>query len=114
MMNFLHTFWAVPVAFYVLWVSFLATANVEYSVAAKDVKLHVALTALPLVAVMITVDVLLNVLVMSLVLFELPREWTVSERLRRCIDLPKGSWRHGVARFVEAYVDPFDHLRDHI
>lgn len=109
----LHSIWIIPLALYVLWVAFLAVANIEFSVHQKDVKMHVQITAIPLVAVMIAMDVVFNVFVFTLLLAEWPREWTVSQRLRRHMQ-NAGGWRRGVALFVEAYLDPFDHLGDHI
>jgi hypothetical protein len=57
-------------------------------------------------------DVLVNVLVMTVVMLELPRETTVTARLKRH-QKSKG-WRLAVVKFLEPVLDPIDPSGDHI
>ena len=57
-------------------------------------------------------DVLCNVFVMTLVLLELPRETTVTARLKR--HQRSTGWRLAVVKFLEPLLDPLDPSGDHI
>jgi len=60
-----------------------------------------------------TLDVLCNVFVMTLVFLELPRETTVTARMKRHNRSSTG-WRLSVVRFFEPLLDPLDPSGDHI
>lgn len=103
---------------YLLWVLYLAVMNLKR---VKDtVGLSPEANALgrPLLVLGLIVDVLVNMLVMTPILLELPREGLVTARLKRHnkstgISL-LARWRRWVARRFEPILDPFDPSGDHI
>ena len=61
------------------------------------------------------VELIANYLVCTLVFFDLPREHTVSDRLRRYKENPeKYGWRLLIVNFLKPMLDPFDPDGDHI
>jgi hypothetical protein len=60
-----------------------------------------------------TLDVLCNVFVMTIVFLELPRETTVTARMKRHNRSSTG-WRLSVVRWFEPLLDPLDPSGDHI
>jgi len=57
-------------------------------------------------------DIAVNWFVMSVMLLELPKEFTVTKRLKR--HKQKGGWRGKVAEWFEPLLDPFDPSGNHI
>lgn len=54
-------------------------------------------------------DMLLNVLVMTVILLELPKEVLTTQRIQRWYSQPNGGYRHRVALFFgRNYLNPFD------
>jgi len=54
-------------------------------------------------------DMLLNVLVMTVILLELPKEILTTQRIQRWYSQPNGGYRHRVALFFgRNYLNPFD------
>lgn len=103
---------------YFLWVLYLAVMNLKR---VKDtVGLPPEANALgsPLLVLGLIVDLLVNVLVMTPLLLELPREWLVTARLKRHNKSAGTSllarWRRWVAHRFEPILDPFDPSGDHI
>lgn len=73
----------------------------------------VFILGLPMLKTGLVLDFLLNVFVMSVVLLELPREMTVSRRLKR--HNRAGGWRAKIVKKVfEPLLDPFDPSGDHV
>jgi hypothetical protein len=68
--------------------------------------------AYPTLVVGLTLDLIVNFFVFSIVLLELPQELTVTARLRRH-QSSKG-WRLAVVKFLEPILDPLDPSGDHI
>ena len=98
---------------YALWLFFLAAMNLKR---VRDAgALHPAALALgtPILLVGWLLDLLVNATVMTLLLAELPRETTVTARLKRHNRQTTG-WRKKVAVFFEPLLDPFDPSGDHI
>ena len=61
----------------------------------------------------VLLDFLVNVVVFTVILFEWPKELTVTRRLKRHIKL--GGWRAKVAAWLAKYIlDPFDPSGRHI
>lgn len=103
------------VGFYALWILYLAVMNLSR---VKKLGLlnrtHIILGT-PILVVGYLIDFLLNVIVLTPLLFELPRETTVTARLKRLNRAPDtGPWRMKVVKFFEPIVDPFDPSGDHI
>jgi hypothetical protein len=107
--------YAVGIGFgatYALWVFYLAVMNLKR---AKDAGL-LSKTAMalgyPVLIVGYLLDCFVNVFVMTFLLLELPRETTVTSRLKRH---NKGTgWRKAVAAWAEPLLDPYDPSGDHI
>lgn len=66
----------------------------------------------PTLVIGLVLDLLVNVFVMSVVLLEIPREWTVTSRLKR--HQSSTGWRLAVVKFFEPVLDPLDPSGDHI
>ena len=100
-------------AFYVLWVLYLAVMNLKR--VRDDGKLSKLALWLgtPVLFVGYVLDAILNIVVMTVILLEWPRELTVSERLKRH-NKDAGGWRKAVALWFEPLLDPFDPSGDHI
>jgi hypothetical protein len=68
---------------------------------------------LPFVAVSILLDFINNVIVFTLLFAELPREWLVTERLKR--HAKQHTIRGKLARYIgNVILDPFDHTGAHL
>ena len=61
----------------------------------------------------LVLDLLCNTFVMTLILLELPQEFTVTSRLKRHHAESTG-WRLAVVLFFEPVLDPLDPSGDHI
>tara|TARA_R110000782_G_scaffold114830_1_gene204969 strand:- start:107 stop:457 length:351 start_codon:yes stop_codon:yes gene_type:complete len=98
---------------YVLWGFYLATMNIKR---AKDNNLltkRAKILALPILVIAYILDCLVNWFVMTIVLFELPKEILVTQRLKRHNN-GSDSWRTSIAVWIEPLLDPFDPTGDHI
>jgi hypothetical protein len=64
----------------------------------------------PILIVGYLLDVFVNVVIMTILFLELPRQWTMSERLQHHIRTsPSGSWREKIAAwFCTHLLDTFD------
>ena len=94
--------------FYVMWILFLAVMNLKRAKDAGNLSPVAHALGLPLLLFGLTLDWVANLTILSLLLFELPREWTVSERLSRHIHDPSG-WRQKIAKWVcGVFLDSFD------
>lgn len=100
-------------AFYVLWVLYLAVMNLKRVKDAQGLHRNALVLGTPLLLVGYLLDTILNWTVMTIVLLELPRETTVSARLKRH-NTDKGGWRLSVVRWFETILDPFDPSGDHV
>lgn len=99
-----------------LWVFYLAVMNLK---AVRDsVGLHPRALWLGTLVLLegYVRDVFVNLL-LTFILFELPRELTVTERLKRH-NVPStttmGKWRYKVAQWFEPILDPHDPSGNHI
>lgn len=99
--------------FYVLWVLYLAVMNLRRAKQAGLLGRTARFFGTPLLIVGLVLDFLINVGPMSVILLELPREWTVSARLERH-NLHSDGWRKAVAQWFEPLLDPFDPSGNHI
>ena len=98
---------------YALWVFFLAVMSLKR---AKDAGLLTATAkcfGYPVLFAGLLLDFMANTFVLSLLLMELPREGTVTSRLKRHNTSSTG-WRKAVATWAEQLLDPFDPSGDHI
>lgn len=100
------------VAFYALWILYLAVMNLSR---VKNMgKLTPLTTALgtPVLFTGYILDALVNWILMTVILLELPKEITVTSRLQR--HNQSTGWRKKVAQWFEPLLDPFDPSGDHI
>jgi hypothetical protein len=67
----------------------------------------------PVLILGLLVDALVNWFVMTLVLLEMPKESTVTARLKRH-NRDSGGWRKAVVLWMEPLLDPFDPSGDHV
>lgn len=67
----------------------------------------------PTLIIGLVLDLMVNVFVMSIVLLEIPREFTVTARLKRHHKTSKG-YRLAVVKWFEPVLDPLDPSGDHI
>ena len=111
-MTYLYAFLTALALTYGLYVFYCAVMNI------KRVRDMGKLTTLgkvfgyPTLLIGLALDLAVNVLVMSPLLLEIPREWTVTSRLKR--HQRSTGWRLKVVKFFEPVLDPLDPSGDHI
>jgi predicted transporter len=98
---------------YALWIFYLAVMNLKRAKDAGLLSKTAMILGYPVLIVGYVLDCFVNVTVMTVVLMELPRETTVTSRLKRHNKDSKG-WRKAVAVWAEPLLDPFDPSGDHI
>lgn len=98
---------------WLLWVFYLAVMNLKRAKDAGTLSKTAHAMGLPVLAVGLLLDLVINVLVISVVLFEIPREATVTARLKRHHKTSTG-WRLAVVKWFKAILDPFDPSGDHV
>lgn len=98
---------------YGLYVFYCAVMNIKrVRDMGKLTKLGMAF-GYPTLFIGLLLDLLCNVFVMTLLFLELPREGTVTSRLKRHNNGDDG-WRTSLARWFEPVLDPLDPSGDHI
>ena len=98
--------------FYILWVFYLAVMNLKRVKDAGLLSKTAMALGYPVLIVGYLLDCFVNVVVMTLLLLELPRETTVTSRLKRH---NKGTgWRKAIAAWAEPLLDPYDPSGDHV
>ena len=98
---------------YALYVFYCAVMNIKrVRDMGKLTKVGYAF-GLPTLWIGLVLDLAVNVLVMTPILMELPRELTVTSRLKRHHRDSTG-WRLAVVKFFEPVLDPLDPSGDHI
>lgn len=98
---------------YLLWVFYIAVMNIKRVSDAGKLTPFAKALAMPVALMGITVDIAANWLVFTVVLLELPKETTVTARLKRH-HRESGGWRLAVVLFLEPILDPFDPSGDHV
>lgn len=107
-----YILWAV-LACYGLYVFYCAVMNIKrVRDMGKLTKLGMAF-GYPTLVIGLVLDLLVNVFVMTLILLELPRELTVTSRLKRHHRESSG-WRLSIVKFFEPVLDPLDPTGDHV
>lgn len=97
---------------YGLYVFYCAVMNIKrVRDAGKLTKLGMAF-GYPTLVIGLVLDLLVNVFVMSIILLEIPQEWTVTSRLKR--HQASTGWRKAVVLFFEPVLDPLDPSGNHI
>lgn len=104
---------AVVLAFYVLWIFYLAVMNLKRVRDQGKLEKIAFILGYPLLLIGYALDIFLNITVMTVILLELPRETTITSRLKRHNKQSSG-WRKRVAMWFEPILDPFDPSGNHI
>lgn len=98
---------------YVLWLFYLAVMNLKRSLQAGNITKTAKVLGYPILFVGLFLDFLINLIPMTIIFLELPKEMTVTARLKKHIYLGSG-WRESVAAwFCGNLLDPFDPSGSH-
>lgn len=99
---------------YVLWLFFLAVMNLQRARDAGTLTRAAYFLGLPILYAGLLIDILVNVVVLTVLFLELPREWLVTARLTRYARGSAG-WRRTMALwFAVNLLDTFDPSGRHI
>ena len=100
-------------ATYALYVFYAAVMNIKRVRDAGQLTWMGKVLGYPTLVIGLLLDLFVNLTLMTIVLLELPRELTVTSRLKRHHKESKG-WRLAVVKFFEPILDPLDPSGDHI
>lgn len=99
-------------ATYALWVFYLAVMCLKRAKDAGTISKFALYLAYPVLVAGLLIDLLVNIFVFTIVLIEIPKELTVTARLKR--HGKQGGWRGDFSRlFCESLLDVFDPSGDH-
>lgn len=98
---------------YALWVFYLAVMNLDRVNRQNRLKGFVRYISLVTLAIGYVLDLAVNVIVMTIIFLEIPKETTVTARLKRHNE-GTNRWRKYLASKFEPLLDPFDPDGDHI
>lgn len=98
---------------YVLWLFYLAVMNLYRAKKANQISKVALWLGYPILVIGALLDLLVNVLLMTLIFCELPRELLVTKRLERHVKSKQG-WRAKLAYWVcHNLLNAFDPSGDH-
>jgi hypothetical protein len=100
-------------AFYELWIYYLAVMNLKRAKQAGLLSKTAKFFGTPVLATGYVLDAFANVFVMTLLMLEPPQELTVTSRLKRHIRESTG-WRLRVALWFVPLLDPYDPSGRHV
>ena len=104
----LSTLWA-------LWVLYIAMMNIKRVSDADSMPVRVKLLVYPTMVVFELVEFVANVIILTVLMWDWPKEIRVSDRLRRYWRNPeKYGWRVYIVKFLKPMLDPFDPAGPHI
>lgn len=98
---------------YLLFVWYAAVMNIKRVRDMGKLTTFGKVLGYPTLYIGLVLDLVVNFLVMTVVLLELPQEFTVTARLKRHHKESTG-WRLAVVKFFEPVLDPLDPSGDHI
>ena len=101
------------VAFYLLWLFYLAVMSLKRVQDNTGLNRACLILGIPVLVIGLLLDLICNVFVMTLVLLELPQELTVTARLQRHHRDSDG-YRLKVVLWFETVLDEFDPSGDHV
>jgi hypothetical protein len=104
--------WALGIT-YALYVFYAAVMNIQRVRDMGKLTWMGYVLGYPTLFIGLFLDLLVNWFVMTFILLELPREFTVTSRLKRHNQNSTG-WRKAVVKFFEPVLDPLDPSGDHI
>ena len=98
-----------------LWLFFLlyiGAMGIMRAYHAKQLNVWLYVMCLPFLVIAYLYAVLSNLTIVSIIYVELPKQLTVTERLKKHID--SQTWRGELSRFIcKKILSPFDHTGDH-
>lgn len=96
-----------------LWVFYLASMSLSRAKSEGTLSTPAYIAGYPVLLVGLLLDLLVNIIIFTVILFEWPKELTVTRRLKRHIRLD--GWRGKIATWLAKYIlDPFDPSGRHI
>ena len=98
---------------YALWIMYICVMGLKRVKDAGQLSTFAAVLGYPVLFIGLLLDLLVNVLVMTPLLLEMPEEMTVTARLKRHLKESTG-WRLKVVLFLKPILDPFDPSGVHI
>ena len=109
-MDILLWVWYGFAATYTLWMFYLAVMNLQRAHEAKTLSKVALVLGSPILIVGYLLDIFVNVVIMTVLFLELPKQLTMTERLQKHIRTsPSGSWREKLASwFCTNLLDTFD------
>jgi hypothetical protein len=111
-MGYLNLTLAAFALTYCLYVFYAAVMNIKRVRDAGKLTAVGKCLGYPTLVIGLVLDLAVNVFVMSVVLLEVPKEWTVTSRLKR--HQSSAGWRLAVVKLFEPVLDPLDPSGDHI
>ena len=112
-MTYLYAFLIALGLTYGLWIFYAAVMNIKRVRDMGKLTTMGKVLAYPTLVIGLVLDLLVNWLVMTVILVEIPRELTVTSRLKRHHKESTG-WRLSVVKFFEPVLDPLDPSGDHV
>lgn len=101
------------VSSYLLYVWYAAVMNVKRVRDMGKLEKVGKLFGYPTLVIGLILDLIVNVFVMTILMYEIPKEFTVTSRLKRHNKNSTG-WRLKVVKFFEPMLDPLDPSGDHV
>lgn len=112
-MSIIYTLLAGFLCLYFLWIFYLAVMTLKRARDENLLTKTATVFGIPVLVIGLILDFIANVFVMSLMLLELPKETTVTARLKRHNKESTG-WRLSIVKWAEPLLDPFDPSGDHV
>lgn len=98
-----------------LWILYVAMMNVKAAIIKNNLPWQAKLMVYPTSAIFDIIEIIANIFVCTLIFLDIPKEITVSNRLRRYVAKPERyGWRLSIVNFVKPMLDPFDPAGPHI
>jgi hypothetical protein len=98
-------------SFYSLWIFFLAIMSLKKPYETNELPKHVLILAYPIIIVGIVLDIAINYTFMTIIMLEVPKEKTVSERLHRH-NVNSVGYRKFITNLFIPFLNTFD--KNHI
>lgn len=96
-----------------LWVYYLAVMHLKKINDTVGLPKKIKVPAGIALAIGYITDAYLNIVLLTLITLRLPKELTISSRLKR-YNKEEGTWGKKVAQWFEPFLDPFDPRGEHI
>tara|TARA_R110000772_G_scaffold44050_1_gene101409 strand:- start:143 stop:484 length:342 start_codon:yes stop_codon:yes gene_type:complete len=101
------------IAFYLLWIFYLAVMNLKRVQDTVGLNKTCLYLGMPVLVIGLVLDLVVNTFVMSVILLEMPEETTVTARLKRH-KIESTGYRLKVVEWFETVLDAFDPSGDHV